>query len=55
VFQCDEVKEELMDVVNFLKNPEKYNKIGAKPPKGNVNKSKIIYNQEFVGAIEEQN
>jgi len=29
-----EEKEELMEVVDFLKNPEKYSKVGAKMPKG---------------------
>ncbi|CAH8602783.1 unnamed protein product [Schistosoma rodhaini] len=31
---CDEVKKELVDVVEFLRNPEKFNQIGAKLPKG---------------------
>ncbi|CAH8552052.1 unnamed protein product [Dicrocoelium dendriticum] len=31
---CDEVKKELQDVVEFLRNPEKFNRIGAKLPKG---------------------
>ena len=30
----DEAKEEVMEVVDFLKNPEKYTKLGAKIPKG---------------------
>ncbi len=30
----DDVKEELMEVVDFLKNPKKYQKIGARIPKG---------------------
>lgn len=30
----DEAKEEIMEVVDFLKNPEKYKKLGAKIPKG---------------------
>ena len=29
-----EEKEELMEVVDFLKNPEKYSRVGAKMPKG---------------------
>jgi len=29
-----EAKEELMDVVDFLKNPEKYKRLGAKIPRG---------------------
>ncbi|CAE6995752.1 hypothetical protein P3342_000196 [Pyrenophora teres f. teres] len=34
VHGCDEAKEELLDVVDFLKNPEKYNKLGGRLPKG---------------------
>ena len=31
---CDEEKEELTEIVEFLKAPEKYNEIGARIPKG---------------------
>ncbi|EDO06047.1 ATP-dependent metallopeptidase HflB family protein [Babesia bovis T2Bo] len=31
---CDEVKRELDDVVDYLKNPEKFERLGAKLPKG---------------------
>ena len=31
---ADEEKEELQEVVEFLKNPEKFNKLGARIPKG---------------------
>lgn len=31
---CEEVKFELTEIVDFLKNPEKYNNAGAKIPKG---------------------
>lgn len=31
---CDEAKEELREVIDFLKNPEKFNKLGGKVPKG---------------------
>lgn len=31
---ADEEKEELREIVEFLKNPEKYNKLGARIPKG---------------------
>ena len=31
---CEEAKFELMEVVDFLKQPEKYEKAGAKIPKG---------------------
>lgn len=33
---CDEAKEEIMEFVNFLKNPEKYEKLGAKIPRGAI-------------------
>ncbi len=31
---CDESKEELQEVIQFLKNPEKFRKLGARVPKG---------------------
>jgi len=31
---CDEAKDELIEIVDFLKNPTKYTKLGAKIPKG---------------------
>lgn len=31
---CDEVKQELVEVVEFLKNPSKFTQLGAKLPKG---------------------
>ncbi|KAJ2902137.1 P-loop containing nucleoside triphosphate hydrolase protein [Zalerion maritima] len=34
VHGCDEAKEELQDLVEFLKNPEKFNTLGGKLPKG---------------------
>lgn len=30
----DEVKDELIEIVDFLKEPQKYQKVGAKIPKG---------------------
>lgn len=34
VHGCDEAKDELQDVVDFLKNPDRYNKLGGRLPKG---------------------
>ncbi|KAK8143698.1 hypothetical protein G3M48_006853 [Beauveria asiatica] len=34
VHGCEEAKEELQEVVEFLKNPEKFSDLGAKLPKG---------------------
>lgn len=31
---CEEAKIEIMEFVNFLKNPDQYTKLGAKIPKG---------------------
>jgi len=31
---CKEAKEEMIEIVDFLKNPKKYNQMGAKIPKG---------------------
>ena len=31
---CDEAKEELQEVIEFLKDPEKFKKLGARVPKG---------------------
>ncbi len=31
---CEEAKEELREVIDFLKNPDKYKRIGARIPKG---------------------
>jgi AFG3 family protein len=31
---CDEAKQEIMEFVDFLKNPEKYKQLGARIPKG---------------------
>ncbi len=31
---CDEAKEELEEIIEFLRNPEKFQKIGARIPKG---------------------
>lgn len=33
VIGMEEVKQELTEIVDFLKSPGKYHKIGARPPK----------------------
>ncbi|KAH3667132.1 hypothetical protein OGAPHI_002781 [Ogataea philodendri] len=33
---CDEAKEEIMEFVKFLKSPEKYERLGAKIPRGAI-------------------
>ncbi|KAK3314531.1 P-loop containing nucleoside triphosphate hydrolase protein [Apodospora peruviana] len=34
VYGCDEAKEELQELVDFLRNPEKFSNLGGKMPKG---------------------
>lgn len=34
VHGCDEAKEEVQDIVDFLRNPDKYTSLGGKMPKG---------------------
>ena len=34
VLGCDSAKKEIMEIVNFLEEPEKFNKVGARQPKG---------------------
>lgn len=33
---CEEAKIEIMEFVNFLKNPQQYTELGAKIPKGAI-------------------
>ena len=33
---CDEAKEEILEFVKFLKEPQKYEKLGAKIPRGAI-------------------
>ncbi len=40
----EEVKQELTEIVDFLKNPQKYHKVGARPPKG-----VLLYGQPWSG------
>ena len=38
---CEEAKIEIMEFVNFLKNPKQYEELGAKIPKGAILTGKI--------------
>jgi len=40
----DEVKEDLYEIVDYLKNPKKYSDVGARPPKGI-----LLYGQPWSG------
>ena len=44
---CEEAKLEIMEFVNFLKNPQQYLDLGAKIPKGNfkchIKKSLLLF------------
>ena len=41
---CEEAKIEIMEFVNFLKNPQQYIELGAKIPKGAMLTGKYIHN-----------
>ena len=34
IFQIDEAKDQVQEIVEFLKNPERFKKLGAKLPTG---------------------
>ena len=38
VFQVEEAKQELKDVVEFLRNPERFKRLGGKMPTGKLSK-----------------
>ena len=41
---CEEAKTEILEFVNFLKNPEHYHKLGAKIPRGAILQVTFILN-----------
>lgn len=41
---CEEAKIEIMEFVNFLKNPQQYMELGAKIPKGAMLTGKCVIN-----------
>lgn len=43
IFQVEEAKQELKDVVEFLKNPEKFTSLGGKLPKGSYCYSTLLH------------
>jgi len=44
---CEEAKIEIMEFVNFLKNPQQYLDLGAKIPKGAMLTGKIYLSHLF--------
>lgn len=50
---CEEAKIEIMEFVNFLKNPQQYLDLGAKIPKGAMltGKKKKKYSKKWIQII----
>ncbi len=46
----DEAKQELTEIVDFLKNPDKYKAMGARTPKGVLMVGPIRYRKNFVSS-----
>ena len=46
---CEEAKIEIMEFVNFLKNPQQYMELGAKIPKGAILTGNIMWNSVRLG------
>lgn len=44
---CEEAKIEIMEFVNFLKNPQQYLDLGAKIPKGAILTGRITVHFNF--------
>ena len=41
VVGVEEAKEALQDMVAYLKNPDKFSRMGAKPPKGSASATNV--------------
>lgn len=48
---CEEAKIEIMEFVNFLKNPQQYIDLGAKIPKGAMLTGTILHIPRFFNTV----